>query len=352
MTKESKNMAQDETILDVLSQRIEENQLSKATLKTYIEALRRTALIVGVSYHRILRTPEVTTEALTLSLKNSKTLKTTIASLISVLIHVEGLVKTSDADFRRLKARWAREAEPVQKIVAESNQSSIRRDSDIEWTTVVAKNEELIKIAEERPKSARAQMDALMSSIYCDMPPRRQSDYADVHIYERLSDVPQPEPDAFVVMDVKRIKINVFKTSKKLGSYESDIHPTTFAALLRSLKIQPRDRLFPFMNANSFTKYHNANLKKWFGPSASNNTLRRARASALFGDATLSSQYKKEFARQMGHSISTNMDYAYAPSIDPVHKTYDTVKVDPTTGRVEEYTCMPKAQAKALMKRQ
>ena len=65
-------MAQDETILDVLSQRIEENQLSKATLKTYIEALRRTALIVGVSYHRILRTPEVTTEALTLSLKTSR----------------------------------------------------------------------------------------------------------------------------------------------------------------------------------------------------------------------------------------------------------------------------------------
>jgi hypothetical protein len=339
---------ENDAIVESLKRSAAEKSLSEKSVGTYVASLRRAAGAIGEpSYRRILRAPEVSMEAMSGKFDNDNTLKTTAMSLVSVLGHVEGLISTSSEDFERLKARWTREVEPVRARVLESNESSVRRGSDVNWADVVAKNESLVKLSRARPASARAQMDALLSSIYCDMPPRRQSDYAMVRIYRTADEVPEEEPGAFVVMDRRRLRINEFKTSKKLGSYEAEMHPTTFAALERSLRVQPRDQVFPFKTVNAFTKHHNTSLKKWFGDDrVSNNTIRRARAAALIGDATLSSHYKKEFAIKMGHSIKTNMDYAFTPVVNP-DGTFDTTRVDPTTGEVIEYTCVPKKKALA-----
>ena len=86
---------------------------------------------------------------------------------------------------------------------------------------------------------------------------------------------------------------------------------------------------------SAFTQYHNANLKKWFGSSVSNNSLRRARASVLIGDPTLSSMYKKNVAMMMGHRIGSNMDYAYLPGVNP-DGSYESVHVDPVTGKLKK----------------
>ena len=291
------------------------------TVENYLSTIKRikrlfvdnavAAAAVAVSTYEVLTRPGVTYGVLLHAIDSYKTLEVTVAHVLGIMKHC-GLRDTPQF------CLWRGIYALLQEDVREARDSGVptpRQEAGrLDWNAVMDTNERLKK---ELPPGS---MDALLSAMYVDVPPRRQADYHRVF----LLTLPEQEARALqepahidLTVTPPRIHIRQFKTVRHQGAYEAPLPPAIVVVLRASLQRDPREYLFvqadgrPFERVASFTAYHNRALKRLFGPGVSNNSLRHALATHV-NAAPRTLLERKSVAHAMGHAVVTNMQYALA----------------------------------------
>ena len=349
---------------------------SAATMGTYMLGASRALQYVGAKERglglcHVLLTPETSFGELQAAVKkggwSAATLFTTVGSLMAVVKHA-GLRFDDRAGgkFARASAVWNRLLKRARKQAAAEPAAAAPR---LTWMEVVRKNDELAEAAEKAGADGRRAVRlALLSSIYTDVDPRRQSDYWRLFVVRRDADRARAarEPACVDVTPatlrrtggLARLRVTEFKTKKSEGPFSAALPKRTTGLLLRSLELEPREYAFvgadgqPFKSALSFTKMHNRHLAAWFGPGVVNRHLRHARATMAHGDPLMSYADRARVAANMAHSVEVS-GRVYADGPRPTVRkdgSFDLVAAG-AAGRPEEYVCMPKRVWAALRRR-
>ena len=326
--------------------------LSETTVSNYLRSLRKAQeLIPNTSLDAILTRPEFTVSKFNeYWFKNEALLNTRVSYiswLRSVYSKVKATIRVPDDTPDNVTLRWERMLEPMlseQRELEGSNIPTARQEaSSVMWADIVKKNLELRKTARSRGATIADSLRCLLSSMYTDVEPRRQSDYYSLFI-ARTSSPPPLGAENYVDLRSKppRLVVGAFKTKKSMGTFEEPLPPEVVDDLLVSLKLLPRSYVFvdsafkQFQSPNAFAHYHNANIKRWFGPNASCVSLRRARSEHIWSDTSRSFTERAEIARKMGHKIERNLKYSSKTQAGDEY-TFD--KTDRETGEVSTFTC-------------
>lgn len=306
--------------------------LSPATLRTYLAALKRTSdALRGKPLAAVLRAPRTSVAALRAALhdKSEQTLATTVGALGAVLKHVPGVIPC-DERLRAVRAAWGELYSSLRDGTIERMKAGVptpqQRATHVPWAAIVAKNAALRAAARAERDPRRKPgllMDALLSAFFVDLEPRRQSDYHRLHVCRTRAELAaaDADPDAAYVWigddgPAPYLVVRQFKTAWKHGAWRTELPAELAADLRESLRVQPRAFVFvtadrrPFSVA-SFTSHHNARLSRWFGPHVSNNTLRHARATDVYANRSLSLLERERIALAMGHSKGMHEMYAF-----------------------------------------
>ena len=84
-----------------------------------------------------------------------------------------------------------------------------------------------------------------------------------------------------------------------------------------------------------------APLGNWFGKGSTNVGLRHARSSAISVEGEeYSVKDRREFARDMGHSVSTNFEYSQKREKVIKDGKYKTTTFDKEAGEFSEFLCI------------
>jgi hypothetical protein len=338
---------------------LQRGAVSASSHQVYVDAMRRAKAVVDSSVCALLMRPNESYARLDAALrpKSVQTLATTVGGLLATLKHTglrEDLEHGGKAS--RFGKRWLALYKPLMKELDDRRREGVPTERQaagaVSWLRVMAKNDELIAAcAESGGKGDRlnATLDALLSSIYVDMEPRRQGDYRRVYLQRSKGDAERAKKEpAHVDLTLRRptIEVREFKTAKTTGPWRAQL-PARTAALMAQLPAG-REYLFaredgrPF-SVSGYTDYHNRKLKAWFGPKASNNSLRHARASVIQSDFTMSAGEKDAAAEAMGHSPGMNRRYAYLPTASGTGATVEIVGRG-KDGKAVVYECRPKAR--------
>eukprot|EP00798_Chlamydomonas_sp_ICE-L_P017727 gene17727-24087_t len=330
--------------------------LSVATRQVYMDAMRRAqGVLGGMSVCEILMRPNESFERLDKALKMRQTLGTTVGGLLAILKH-SGM--REDLEFggkaTRFGKRWQALYKPLMKEWDERRKEGKPTDRQeagaVSWLRVVEKNEELTGVALPRKNKATVVQveDALLSSFYVDMEPRRQTEYHKIFIMRNETDkAAAVKESAHVDLMAKRpvIVVKEHKTARAAdGPWNAEL-PARTVQLLRRLPVTrkyvfARDDGKPY-TTKGYTDYHNRKLKAWFGEKVSNNSLRHARASVIQSDFTMTTGEKDAAAEAMGHTPGMNKRYAYRAV---AMGKGDTVEImgRRKDGRPVVYECKPK----------
>ena len=319
----------DAEIDSMLREKARHGMISNNTLATYLAAVKRVKMIMrDKPTCEILMRPAVTMAAVETTLGCRKTLEGTVAALMGVMKHVGLRDKSPDTiptvkgetrrrEFMMWRTKY-KQLEDEMALQRGSGEPTERQAAGrLYWKDVQRKHVEL------KRKSYGTQ-EYLLSSLYAEMPPRRQGDYYRVYIMVDSKDERRAKSEpAHIDMTVPnpRIYVREHKTAKSYGTWEVELPTGVVDALQASLKNESRDYMFtqtngmPYSSVNSFTQYHNRKLKEWFGNSVSNNSLRHAYAT-LVNNTTMSANERGAIAKAMGHGTVMNMTYAFKPNAE------------------------------------
>lgn len=326
--------------------------LKPSTQAVYLSAVKRVEKLLDEDLLDILARPRISYGKLSdlLREKSIYTLLTTVASLVAVMKHIgyesdsfvlerkefgeEGQrrrggtgAKLSPAERIRVQKQWARLqadlATEVDTIRSSGQPYGRQQKNALVWDDVLRQNS---RIQKERPGT----QESLLSGFYVYLEPRRQSDYHRLFLLDCPSKIERAAKEpAYVDLTAERpfVKVMEFKTAKTKGPWTKELPPELLADLRLFLSSfgKKRDYVFQYpdgrpYNVDNFTKYHNSLLKKWFGEHVSNNSLRHARATHVFGDPSVSYGERKRIAHDMGHSLDTSMSYSTISSPQPEQK--------------------------------
>jgi integrase len=299
----------DQEIMTRLATAAEQNKISQRTLLTYRAALARTKDALDRPFCQLLMLPATTFKALKSKIGNEKTLEVTVASLLGVMKHV-GL-RDGVTEFNL----WRGIQRPLQARTAWHAQNGVPTPRQVagllDWSDVVKKNDEL-------KATEYGSAEQLLSSMYVDLPPRRQSDYYRTYLVRRKQDLAagRSEP-AYIDLTKSPAVLHVqeYKTAKAHGEWKTVLPNTLDVALRTSLVQRPRTHLFmgsnnkPYETADTFTKFHNKALKTWFGAGVTNNSLRHAMATRA-ENTHMTLKQREVLAKAMAHTLATHRSYA------------------------------------------
>jgi len=175
--------------------------------------------------------------------------------------------------------------------------------------------DELVKI---RDKLEDGSNEKLLLSMYTMIPPAR-NDYYKTVIYDNEKEVSK-DIDNYLIMNNKPyILLRKFKTSKTYKQIKLDLPSNLVKQIKISLKNNPRKFLFVSTRnnkeykSNTFNHWLNRTLKKLTGKdNISINTLRHIYITRR--DLKLeekSGLERREIAKKMGHSVSTQQNYLW-----------------------------------------
>ncbi len=298
----------------------ERGAMAKRTEENYLCTLRRLKAQCsapeaegGSSYRTLLMRPGVTYGRLLDRVATYKTLEVTLAHILGIMKHV-GLKETPQ--FRLWRGAYDMIKADTQASRDAGEPTPRQQRGHLDWVQVLAKNEEL------RRTKDPSDMEALLSAMYTDIPPRRQADYFRVFLLCKPEDEARAvrEPAHVDLLSTPaRLHVRQFKTARHMGAYETELPSTLEAQIRASLEKKPREYLFvqvngePFRRVASFTEYHNRFLKKTFGDGVSNNSLRHAKATHLNSQGSVTLGQRREVAQAMGHGVEMNLAYSLQP---------------------------------------
>jgi hypothetical protein len=343
---------------DEVRKKLDGASVSAGTRQVYLGAMRRAQSVMGgMSVCEILARPNQSFALLEDALrpKSAQTLATTIGGLLGVMKHV-GMREDKEHGgiAARFGKRWQAMYQPLMKELDErrlAGTPSERQEAGaVSWLAVVKKNEALSDAGMKRTATGEDIQDALLSSFYVDMEPRRQGDYHRVYVMmtEGGRAAAEAEP-SHIDMTLKKpvIVVKEHKTARGGGPWTAVLPSTTVKLLRRRMSrkgassyVFAREDGKPY-TTKGFTYYHNRKLREWFGGAVSNNSLRHARASVIQSDFTMTSGEKDAAALAMGHTPGMNKRYAYRPVVMDGDKV-EIVGRRRADGRLVVYECKPK----------
>jgi hypothetical protein len=300
-------------------------KIGATTKRTYdYGAKRMMKLDSSKSFVQLLKDPLHCLELLRAAEKKKdkpmsrKTLISTIASMVAYL-DFSGLAD-KDKDLAKL---WQKVKGPYNKQDMRKAGSNIpsdrQREAHVPWPIVLRKLKELAQ-----DENQYGSNDHLLLAMFTMIPPRRQLDYYQVHLFSVRDKVPSNEVlkglPAYIIMKKNasaKMVINKYKTAKAYGSYETTL-PTDLVNVIVSNQDKYPDKKYLFASADGkqaykaidvFTFWVNSRLKHILNnPKASVNTLRHSYRT-FQADRRVSYNQMIADARAMGHSITSSLKY-------------------------------------------
>jgi hypothetical protein len=282
-------------------------------------------------------------------LRSSKEINSPV-SLTNAVSTVKSIIKhcfTKSEIPDVIRERWAEIYKEVQAPVKDDFDSG-KTKTTMTWRQVWEKNQTLYDKAMSQTANRLDVADALMSSMYVDLDPRRQEDYS--RLYVKTTSAPSPET-SYIDMTLAEpmIFVTEYKTSESLKAWSKKIPERLLNLLKLSLKATPRDYVFvganglPYATAGTWAKHHNSKLRKWFGKGSTNVGLRHARSSAITEEGkSYSLKDRKAISRDMGHSVFTNLAYGEKEETVIKDGKYTATKFSKEKGKYIEFLCTEK----------
>ena len=242
--------------------------------------------------------------------------------------------------------RWSAIYKEVQAPVKDESISG-KIKTNIKWIDVWEKNETLYDKAMSRTANRLDVADALMSSMYVDLEPRRQEDYA--RLYVKTTSAPSPEK-SYIDMTLAEptIFVTEYKTSDSMKTWSKKIPERLLNLLKPSLRATPRNYVFvganglPYSTVGAWAKHHNSKLRKWFGKGSTNVGLRHARCTTISEDARYSLLERRELAKDMGHGVFGNLSYVQKTADLDENGEFEMTRFSEKEGRFVKYKCEKK----------
>jgi hypothetical protein len=176
------------------------------------------------------------------------------------------------------------------------------------WDDVVAKRKEF---EEKEDLSDSDQKKLLLLSLYTMFPPRRNMDYIDMVVTDRMPGKKPTKMNYMVVMKTKmRMVFEVYKTAGAYGRQVFDVPEDMRKAVLRFLKTQhwTDEKNRALLGAGLHSNYITRMLNEVFAPKRiSSSMLRHIYASSKYGGAEHQEALAEmmDDADKMAHSIGT-----------------------------------------------
>ena len=267
------------------------------------------------------------------------------AFLISIVSSLNAL-KGSNKRLEKLYKTYYDMMNDINKYLREQpteKKSESQENNWIDWNEVKDKYNEIIEKVpidkkELSDKEYQHLLDAVILSLYIELPPRRNQDYSKMNIVKSITDKTSKDKN-YLDLDKKQFVFNVYKTSKKYGEQVVNIPDKHYDLILTYLKYHPiiRGKInkkteAPFLvkydgtpldKINSITRVLNRIFKKNIGSSM----LRHIYLSGKY-DGVLDEQ--KKDAELMGHSTNQQRDYIKSDedSLTPSSVENITMKIE------------------------
>jgi hypothetical protein len=192
---------------------------------------------------------------------------------------------------------------------------------------------DVLKKYEEYPLGSK---ENLILAMYTLIPPRRQSDYFQLRVYNDPTEIPNLDHNHIHLCHPKfghYMFIKEFKTANVMRPFFNKFLPEKLIkAITFSIELNPRQYMFtqadgePFSTANAYTKYSNNILKKIFdNTEMSVNALRHSIASHIDSIPQITLVERKRIAYLMGHTVGKALQYVHhEQGTEPVntHKVF------------------------------
>ena len=291
---------------------IEDSPLADNTKRTHMFSIKRIQKIIpNKKICEIITTPEESFKALEDSIESRSSLKTVLGAMLAIFKHSE--IK---ATYPGLFLRWYELIGPVAAEEIKQQQSNVPSDKQeaarVEWDRVEA----VLDTLSRKEHGSRLHV---MLAMYSLLPPRRQEDYFQVYVYQDASDTrPKEDHHAYIDLTISKPIVHVkdYKAVSRLKPWTKELPSQLVAIIRKSIELNPRQYLITrksgesYTLVNSYTQAIDRALKELFGQHANLNSLRHAYSTKLSRE-TISVWDHTQIARDMGHSLVTNMTYAY-----------------------------------------
>ena len=269
--------------MDDLVKKLREKGLAESSIDAYIRNLRT------LNGSCDFRTLGFLTKTQTIEDMLSTYAESTKRSMLGSIVSILAFVKDSP-HYRKSYAYYhGRMAEEMEKSKSRDTgeKTDKQKQNWVSWEDVLT--------TAERLRSEKRHLDALVLSLYTDIPPRRNKDFFEMWVSDgdttdktrNYCVVKDGDPDHFV--------FHTYKTAKEYGTQTIDI-PRRLAATMRDHGIRVGEKLLPFQNENGITR----TLNRIFGKKIGASMLRHIYLSSKYGGRR---DEMAADARMMGHSI-------------------------------------------------
>ena len=291
---------------------IEDAPVADTTKKCYGTSIKRILNIIpNKRLCDIITEPEDSYEVLAAAITLPSSLRSTTSTILAVLKHAN--IKLT---YPILFERWNKLAAPL--IMADKKQqlsnipTAKQELARLEWDDI----ENTLNTLGRKDYGSRVHV---LLAMYTLIPPRRHEDYFQVYIYQSPTDTtPKENHHAYIDLTLHKPIVHVkdYKTVASLKPWTKELPSQLVAIIRKSIELNPRQYLITRKNGesytlvNSYTQATDRTLKKIFGQHANLNSIRHAYSTKISRE-TISVWDHKQIARDMGHSIVTNMSYAY-----------------------------------------
>lgn len=285
------------------------SELSDNTKKQYAYMLQLLQKKMGKPIEDIIKSPHKSIHYIKTTHPSLQTQK---AFLAAVCAHLKQSSNSTEA-----AATWCKESaktnQKVREYYEEGKASTHQEEAYIPWQHV-------LQVHKDLSKTHYASKDHLLLAMYVLEPPKRQ-DYGAVKIVSDDDHVQQTDTtqNYLVVSKDKSaatLILNSYKTAKKYGKLEFQLHPNLVKIIVTSLRVHPRDFLFvdsknrPY-NDTSFAKLTSRIFNKLFKKNVTVNTLRHSIIKYYYNNPKTTHKERVELCKRMCHSIDMQSSYAY-----------------------------------------
>jgi integrase len=302
-----------------LKELLKKRELSDSSINLYVRNLERLNNNKPLKNLSFLSKVEDIKEKLTDYKDNTRR-----AFLISIVSSLNAL-KGNNKRLEKLYKTYYDMMIDINKYIREQpseKKSETQENNWIDWDEVKEKYNEIIaKVPIDKKELSEKEyqhlLDAVILSLYIELPPRRNQDYSKMVIVKDITDK-TPKDKNYLDLNKKQFVFNVYKTSKKYGEQIVNIPEKHFELILTYIKYHPimkgkinKKTEAPFLvkydgtplnKINSITRVLNRIFKKNVGSSM----LRHIYLSGKY-DGVLDEQ--KKDAELMGHSTNQQRDY-------------------------------------------
>jgi hypothetical protein len=302
-------------MLNLSKQLVEEKKIAESSASLYIKNLWTLNGCVPFKNLAFLRN----TEAIENTLKGyaDSTRKTFLASIVSVL----SLFKdkpTYKKVYQHYHDQMMTASSAVREAETSGEKSETQKDNWIEWEEVMKIQNNLANVARGyaaqkviTPVQYNEILALVVLSLYTDIPPRRNQDYADMFVVGKWNDKMDTNKNYLDLLG-NQFVFNKYKTSKKYGTQFVQIPRELHEAITMLLKHHPLHKgkitnktEFRFLTysdgqpltaVNAITRI----LNKIFHKKVGSSMLRHIYLSSKYGD--IKNEQQKD-AEAMGHSV-------------------------------------------------